>query len=173
MQKKTPPTDGFTEIIDTLDELIEEILFCFDDIKKIDSGEDQQPYLKNNEKLYFKLVGNYTRLINRLLDVYFKNENNRDEQIRFKPDILYYRQLHEYLVFLIRFPEILQIADHDEIKQTRNFLENKLFLIKKIYNPMADQQNKLFSGSFRKELNNLLGHHQKKKIQRIKDKTDG
>lgn len=171
MDKKKISDEGFTEVIESFDDVIEEILYCLDDIKKINSGEEIQPYLKNNEKLYFKLVGDYSKLVNRLLDVYFENENNRNEQIRYKPDILYYRQLHEYLVFLLRFPKILQIADHDEITQTCYFLENKKLLIEEIYNQKAEQQNKLFKGTFRKELNNLLGYHQKKKIQRIKDKN--
>ena len=171
MDKKKAIKEGFTELIEAFNGVIEEILFCFEDIKKINSGEvQQQPYLKNNEKLYFKLVADFSNLVNRLLDVYFEHEDNQEEQLRYKPDILYYRQLHEYLVFLIRFPEILQIADHDEIKQTRYFLENKKLLIQKLYNQMADQQTELFKGTFRKELNSLLDHHQKKKIHRIKDK---
>jgi hypothetical protein len=171
MDKKEIAIEGFTEMIECFDEVIEEILFCLDDIKNINSGEEQRPYLKNNEKLYFNLVADYSGLVNRILDVYF--ENDRDEQIKYKPDILYYRQLHEYLIFLIRFPEILRIADHehDEIAQTRYFLENKKLLIEEIYNKMAEQQHKLFNGTFRKKLNNLLAHHQKKKIQRIRDKN--
>ncbi len=170
MDKTKITSDDFTELIESFDGVIEEILFCFEDIKKINSGEVLQPYLKNNEKLYFKLVADYSKLVNRLLDAYFENENNRDEQIKYKPDILYYRQLQEYLVFLIRFPEILQIADHDEIKQTQYYLENKKLLIKEIYNKMSEHQNTLFTGNFRSNLDKTLSKRVNRRISEVKNK---
>ncbi|MHA1727566.1 MAG: hypothetical protein ACTSWY_02400 [Promethearchaeota archaeon] len=161
MLKNKDKTEGFPRIIDALDDTIAEIIFCFDKIGEINQGEEEKTYLKNNEKLFYKLTGNYTSLINHLLDVYFENTNNRKVQLKYKPDILYFRQVHEYLVYLIRYPEILNIPEHDEIKQTRYFLENKEQLKKNIYEGLAEKQTAIFEGNFQNKLNEALGNHLK------------
>ncbi|MCP4763140.1 MAG: hypothetical protein GY870_15295, partial [archaeon] len=77
----------------------------------------------------------------------------RQEQLKYKPDILYYRQVQGYLVFLLRYPDILRVQEHDEIQQTIKFLENKNYLIKTLYFDLAKEQTEVFENEeFKKEL---------------------
>lgn len=140
------PILNFSEVISKLNVNMKEILDCFENI-----GKDDPQIV---EDTYFKKVGEFSANIKLLLNTYF--ENNREEQLKYKPDILYYRQVQGYLVFLLRFPEILKVKDHDEIQQTRKFLENKEYLMRTIYNQLAEHETNLFEGDFRDILEEKL-----------------
>lgn len=143
---KDEPILNFANVISNLDTIMRDILDCFENIGK------SEPQVI--EDTYFKKVGEFSSKIKLLLKTYF--ENNREEQLKYKPDILYYRQVQGYLVFILRFPDILKVKDHDEIQQTRKFLENKEYLIRTIYNQLAEHETNLFEGNFRNILEEKL-----------------
>ena len=136
----------FDDVIKTIDDDLKAILDCFNRIGDVDFEE--------NETFYCENVGNFSKHLKDLLDTYFKFDLSISRT--FKPLILYYRQVQGYLIFLVRFLEILKVKDHDEILQAKNFILQKDQLIKKIYNDLADQQTELFEGDFRKYLNDKL-----------------
>ena len=138
--------NNFEDTIGSLDNNMKEILGLFQDIG-VKSEQDI-------EDLYFKKVGEFSAFLNQLLEIYF--DNPRDLQLKFKPDILYYRQVQGYLVFLLRYPTILKVKDHTEIKQTRLFLENKQELLDKIYYALANHETQLFEGDFREKLEKMM-----------------
>lgn len=143
---KDEPILNFANVISNLDTIMRDILDCFENI-----GKSEPQFI---EDTYFKKVGEFSSKIKLLLNTYF--ENNREEQLKYKPDILYYRQVQGYLVFILRFPDILKVKDHDEIQQTRKFLENKEYLIRTIYNQLAEHETNLFEGNFRNILEEKL-----------------
>jgi hypothetical protein len=141
---------GFQECIDNLDKSMDVILELFNNI-----GQDNQ---KNIEEKYFKEVGNFSKHLKQLLNIYFDDNTKRDTQLQYKPQILYFRQVQHYLVFILRYPDILTVYEHDEIKQTKNFLENKDYLIDLQYKKISEHQTELFDGDFRKILDEKLSN---------------
>ncbi|OLS14078.1 MAG: hypothetical protein RBG13Loki_2256 [Promethearchaeota archaeon CR_4] len=113
------------------------------------------------EELFYPLSGEFTRLLNLVLKQYPDlNDRGKDSA---RPLILYCRQLQGYLVFLLRFPDILQVPHHSEINQTLDFITRREELLEKIYIPLAWQEKQLFSGQFREILEGYLAKYAKNK----------
>lgn len=110
--------------------------------------------IEENETHFCVLLAEFTKVLKKLLDLYSKSE--RETQLKYKPHILYYRQVQGYLVFLIRFPTILTVRDHDEIEQTLEFLNNREEMIATKYKIIAEDQTRVFDGDFRKKLEEKL-----------------
>ncbi|MHA1338379.1 MAG: hypothetical protein ACTSRZ_00575 [Promethearchaeota archaeon] len=146
--------DNFPDVIKALDNLLQKLIECFDNIGIIDDEE--------NENTFFKLVGKYSKMIKIMLNIYFNS--SRKIQLEYKPEILYYRQVQGYLVFLLRFPDILKVKDHDEIQQTKRFMQEKQRLVKNLYKNLADEQTFLFESDFREKLD--------EKIQKMIDQKE-
>lgn len=107
-----------------------------------------------DENLYFETVGKYSKELKLLLKTYFKSDKKTQTLIR--PFINYYRQLQHYLVFIIRYPSILQVPHHSEILQTLTFIENQEKLIKELYIDFSEVQRKLLTGEFMSVLEQLF-----------------
>lgn len=137
---------NFSDGIDLMNEIMDRFVDCFN---QIGLGDDEE-----NETRFCVLLAEFTRVLKKMLDLYSKSE--RSIQLEFKPHILYYRQIQGYLVFLIRFPEILKVRDHDEIRQTREFLENRDEMIKTKYSEIAEEQTRVFDGDFKNKLEEKL-----------------
>jgi hypothetical protein len=110
------------------------------------------------ETTFNQLVGAFTHLLNVLLKNYPSLEDVERDAAR--PFILYLRQMQGYLVFLLRFPDILQVPHHSEINQALDFITRRETLIEETYVPLARQEKKLFSGQFRGHLEECLGKRQ-------------
>jgi len=120
--------------------------------------QDLQEILKSdtsiNEQTYFELVGRYSTELKKILAVYFDSADKIGTQMR--PFLNYYRQLQHYLVFIIRYPAILQVPHHSEILQTLSIIENQEELIKGLYTDLSKKQRNLLNGDFRKDLEDYL-----------------
>jgi len=136
----------FPEAINEIDSILNQILNIFNNINIIEPQE--------LEILYINQVGKFSKMIKLLLNIYF--ENNREIQLKYKPEILYYRQVQAYLVFILRYSEILRVRDHEEIQQTKSFILNKEKLMKEIYNELAEQETYLFESDFRDKLDEKI-----------------
>ena len=116
----------------------------------IDLLHTDNPILEEHFNL---LTGQFTHHLNDLLRYYAtQNEDTKD---MLRPYVNYYRQIQNYLVFLLRFPEILMVPHHSEIQQTLNILENREQLLKTTYEDISKAEKALFSGDFVNKLNNL------------------
>ncbi len=102
-----------------------------------------------------QLAGTFTRLLNLILKSYPDLTDAEKDTAR--PFILYWRQLQGYLVFLLRFPDILQVPHHSEINQALDFITQQEKLLEDVYIPLARQEKNLFSGQFRGHLEECLG----------------
>lgn len=102
------------------------------------------------------LVGDFTRDLNRILHQYPDLSEGEKDQTR--PHALYLRQLQGYLVFLLRFPRILQVPHHAEIQQTLDFILQREDLLDKVYDPLATHEKQLLSSGFRDKLEACLEH---------------
>jgi hypothetical protein len=110
------------------------------------------------EATFNPLVGTFTHLLNALLKKYPSlGEGEKDVA---RPFILYLRQMQGYLVFLLRFPAILQVPHHSEINQALDFITRRESLVEETYVPLARQEKNLFSGQFRGHLEECLGKRQ-------------
>jgi len=107
-----------------------------------------------NENLYFELVGKYSKQLKKFLTTYF--DSDKKTQALMRPSLNYYRQLQHYLVFIIRYPTILQVPHHSEILQTLSIIENQEELIKGLYTDLSKKQTNLLNGDFRKVLEDYL-----------------
>ncbi len=115
------------------------------------------------ENLYFKLVGDYSKELNLILGTYF--ESDEKTQTLMRPFLNYFRQLQHYLVFIIRYPTILQVPHHSEILQALNFIEQQESLIKEQYNDFSKHQKEFLTGEFRRILENFLQLKYKKSLK--------
>ena len=107
-----------------------------------------------DEEEYCKVVAAYSRELKALLKKYFEvNEEGKDE---LRPWVNYYKQLQHYLVYLVRFSEILQVPHHSEILQTLLFIKKQDELIEKIYIALSQAQKELFSEANLKALDRAL-----------------
>ncbi|MHA1732650.1 MAG: hypothetical protein ACTSU5_11960 [Promethearchaeota archaeon] len=101
------------------------------------------------------LAGKFSSELNALLREYHGwSDAERDAA---RPLVLYLRQVQHYLVFLLRFPDILAVPHHCEIQQVQEFLANRDELLAGKYAELAGQQKGLFAGPFRQELERCLG----------------
>lgn len=99
------------------------------------------------------LIGQFTHHLNELLRYYAEQDSNQKDILR--PYVNYYRQVQNYLAFLLRFSSILCIPHHSEIQQTLNLLENRDLLLKTTYYEISNAEKELFQGNFYKHLNDL------------------
>lgn len=106
------------------------------------------------EEAFCKVVGLYSKELKVLLRTYFEVDAAKKDELR--PWINYYRQLQHYLVYLIRYSEILQVPHHSEILQTLAFIENQDRLIQNVYVAVSEAQKQLFSKEFLNKLDELL-----------------
>src|SRR5271157_713001 len=101
-------------------------------------------------------VGDFTKLLNLVLRKYPDLGEELKDDVR--PHLLYLRQVQNYLVFLLRFPSILNVPHHSEIQQTLDFILNRETLLEEKYVPLALHEKNLFNGGFRDELEACLEH---------------
>jgi hypothetical protein len=111
-----------------------------------------------SEDQFNPITGQFTHHLNELLRYYADQDSVVKDSLR--PYINYYRQVQNYLVFLLRFPDILKVPHHSEIQQTLNILENREILLKTTYAEISDAEKRLFEGEFRDRLNDLFKHKQ-------------
>ena len=135
-------------IIDSLDDLDFQILDQFDEIENLRSEKFEERYCFN--------VGSYGKLLRQLLDLYHEDPNSSEIRTRLKPYLLYYRELQQYLVYFVRFPEAMYQKDHPYMKEMRELIENKEYFIKIKYKPKAIQESMLFETEFREKLEKSL-----------------
>jgi len=133
-----------------LREFLSEIWACSESLRALLSRNEAIP-----QEPFQELAGTFTRLLNLILKKYV--DLTAPDKDNARPLILYWRQLQGYLIFLLRFPEILQVPHHSEINQTLDFIVQRDILLKERYVPLANQEKSLFSGSFRGELERCLG----------------
>lgn len=106
-----------------------------------------------DEKIYFEIVGTFSKELKLLLTKYF--ESDEETQTKMRPFLNYYRQLQHYLVYIIRYPTILEVPHHSEILQTLSFIENQEKLIKEKYLAFSEAQKELLNGEFMKVLDDF------------------
>jgi hypothetical protein len=109
-----------------------------------------------SEDLFFPLVGDYSKCLNALLALYHESSRPQEEKECMSPYLNYYRQLQNYLIFICRFPTILLVPNHSEILQTLNFIDQKEKLLKDLYEHFSQDEKKLLTGRFKKDLETLL-----------------
>ena len=137
------------QVPEPLEEFASQIAGSIDSLQKLLAVETPIPVESFNQ-----LVGNFTRFLNLILKKYPDLPETEKDGAR--PHILYWRQLQAYLVFLLRFPEILQVPHHAESVQALNFIKQREKLLRELYVPLAQQEKNLFSGSFRQQLEECL-----------------
>ncbi len=133
-----------------LQELASELEACIDSLKGVLASS--KVILADT---FQQLAGTFTRVLNLILKKYPDLTDSEKDSAR--PLILYWRQMQGYLVFLLRFPDILQVPNHAEITQALDFIVHREKLLTEIYVPLARQEKNLFSGQFRKHLEECLG----------------
>ncbi|MBN2155991.1 MAG: hypothetical protein JW776_08110 [Candidatus Lokiarchaeota archaeon] len=106
------------------------------------------------EESYCYLVGSFSKQLRKLLDVY--HEQSRDEQMKLKPSVLYYRELQQYLVYFVRFPSALYQKNHPFLKELQDLIEYKGYMIKTKFKKKAMQESQLFESDFREKLEKTL-----------------
>ncbi len=121
-----------------------------DSLKRILASSEVIP-----TETFQQLAGTFTRLLNLILKAYPEMVDAEKDAAR--PHILYWRQLQGYLVFLLRFPDILQVPHHAEITQALDFIVHQENILTEIYVPLARQEKNLFAGQFRQHLEECLG----------------
>lgn len=135
---------------ETLRAFASELEMCIDSLRAfLTSSEVLSP------DTFQCLAGTFTHVLNLILKVYPNLTDSEKDNAR--PFILYWRQLQGYLVFLLRFPDILHVPHHSEILQALDFITQREKLLRKIYIPLAQQEKNLFSGQFREHLEECLG----------------
>jgi hypothetical protein len=102
------------------------------------------------------LVGDFTKSLNCILGKYPDLDEDMKDEVR--SHLLYLRQVQNYLVFLLRFPDILNVPHHCEIEQTLDFILNREDLLENKYKSLALHEKKLFQGDFREKLEACLEH---------------
>jgi hypothetical protein len=107
------------------------------------------------EDSFFESVGIYSKQLKEILSYYFTLEET--ERYPLQPYLNYYRQLQGYLVFILRFPDILQVPHHSEIEQTLEFISKKDELIENFYTKYSNKERTLLHGSFKEQLEKLWG----------------
>lgn len=105
------------------------------------------------EDPFFVVTGNFSKEVKTLLATYF--EADQSQKIVLQPYINYYRQLQNYLVFILRFPTILLVPHHSEIEQTLRFIRNKNTLITEMYVPYSQRESDLLHGDFHDRMEKL------------------
>ena len=110
-----------------------------------------------SEDLFFPLVGDYSKSLKDLLNLYHEPWRTEVEKAFLSPHINYYRQLQNYLIFICRFPTILLVPHHSEILQTLKYIDQKQNLIKDVYEKLSQQEKNLLNGQFKEELERLIG----------------
>jgi ferric iron reductase protein FhuF len=106
------------------------------------------------EDPFFMLVGAFSAALKRLLSKYFEKDASGKDLLR--PIVNYYRQVQNYLVFLLRYPDILQIPQHSEIEQTLRYLHDPEKWINEVYMQLAEKEKNLMSGDFRESMERLF-----------------
>lgn len=106
------------------------------------------------EDPFFEAVGRFSKQLKVVLREYFTA--NSLLQAKMRPYVNYYRQLQNYLVFILRFPTILVVPHHSEIEQTVRFMEQKNLLIQTVYIELSQHEYELLKGDFHENLDRLL-----------------
>jgi len=107
------------------------------------------------EDPFFVLTGNFSKELKEILNAYFDADLARKTFLQ--PYINYYRQLQNYLVFILRFPTILLVPHHSEIEQTLRIIRNKETLIHEMYIPYSKRESELLHGEFHDQMEKLFG----------------
>lgn len=106
------------------------------------------------EDPFFVEVGIFSSLLNKLLKYYAIAQAKEKDNLR--PQINYYRQIQNYLVFLVRFPDILKVPHHAEIEQTLSIMKNREKWINEIYRDLSQREKNNLEGPFKQKLEQLL-----------------
>lgn len=106
------------------------------------------------EDPFFVLTGNFSKELKTILNAYFDADSTRKPVLQ--PYINYYRQLQNYLVFILRFPTILLVPHHSEIEQTLRIIRNKETLIHEMYIPYSKRESELLHGEFHDQMEKLF-----------------
>ena len=107
------------------------------------------------EQEFRSATGRFSSELNRLLRNYAECPNETKDRLR--PYINYYRQVQNYLVFLLRFETILQVPHHSEIQQTLYYLAHREELIEKIYRSLSEKEKELMTGRLKQDLEKFYG----------------
>lgn len=110
-----------------------------------------------SEDLFFPLVGDYSKSLKDLLNLYHEPWRTEPEKAFLSPYLNYYRQLQNYLIFICRFPTILLVPKHAEILQTIEFIDRKQILLKDVYEKLSHQEKELFKEPFKDKMERLIG----------------
>ncbi len=137
---------------ETLQGFASELGVCIDSLREILASSKAIPAVT-----FQQLAGAFTHLLNLILKTYPDLADSEKDAAR--PHILYWRQLQGYLVFLLRFPEILLVPHHSEINQLLTFIIHREKLLNEIYVSLARHEKNLFAGHFREHLEECLGKH--------------
>ncbi|TFG19697.1 MAG: hypothetical protein EU530_05440 [Promethearchaeota archaeon] len=140
--------DPSKNTISQLDDLGFQILDLFDQIETQDAKKFEESYCYN--------VGTYGKLLRALLDQYHAESRNIEDKKRIKPQILFYRELQQYLVFFVRFTSAMYQKDHPYLKEVRDLIEKKDYFIRTKFKQKAIQESMLFESDFREKLEKTL-----------------
>jgi hypothetical protein len=111
------------------------------------------------EDPFFEEVGHFSKELKLILSTYFESPPKKQDELR--PFINYYRQLQNYLVFILRFPTILLVPHHSEIQQTLEFIHSKKKLIETLYHQISEEEKKLLCGEFKENLEKFFNQKMK------------
>ncbi len=145
MGKQPDPSE---KTIDQLDDLNFQVLDLFDHIEEKDAEKFEERYCWN--------VGEYSKLLRQLLDIYHDDLRTKEEKTQMKPYLLYYRELQQYLVYFVRFPSAMYQKNHPYLKELRELIEKKGYMLKAKYKEKAIQESMLFETDFREKLEKTL-----------------
>lgn len=146
LNKGMNESDKKEEIIAELENICDSILDLFDK-KEIKDTE-------RFEESYYYMVGSLSKQLRKLLDTY--HEGTKEEQTLLKPSILYYLELQQYFVYLVRYPSAIYQKNHPYLAELKEMIEKKGFLLKTKYKEKAIQESMLFEPDFREKLEKTL-----------------
>jgi len=140
--------DPSKDIIDQLSELDFQILDLFDQIETINSEKFEETYCYH--------IGSFGKLLRKLLDRYHDEARAKDEQVKIKPYLLYFREVQQFLVYFVRFPSALYQKNHPYLIELKDLIERIDFYIKNKFKEKAIQESMLFETDFREKLEKTL-----------------
>jgi hypothetical protein len=106
------------------------------------------------EDPFFIEVGFFSSSLNKLLKYYTIVPASEKDNLR--PIVNYFRQIQNYLVFLVRFPDILRVPHHAEIEQTLSIMKNREKWINEVYRDISQSEKEILNGSFKVKLEKLF-----------------
>ncbi len=140
--------DSSKNTIEELDELNHQIIELIDQIvlKEVEKFDEKYCYH----------VGSFGKLLRKLLDHYHDDIRTKEQKALLKPQILYFREIQQYLVFFVRFPAALYQKNHPYLIEMRYLIAEKGKLLREKYKEKAIQESMLFESDFRNKLEKTL-----------------